>query len=27
LMAYTVEPVLKTPCLSGIEIKMEKVRT
>ena len=24
LMEYTVEPVLKTPCLSGIEIKIEK---
>ncbi|MFZ2196753.1 MAG: NADH-quinone oxidoreductase subunit NuoG [Thermodesulfovibrionales bacterium] len=27
LMEYTLEPVLKTPCLDGIEIKVEKVRT
>lgn len=26
LMEYTIEPVLKTPCLDGIEIKVEKVR-
>jgi predicted molibdopterin-dependent oxidoreductase YjgC len=26
LMAYTLEPVLKTPCLDGIEIQVEKVR-
>ncbi len=27
LMEYTLEPVLKTPSLDGIEIKVEKVRT
>jgi hypothetical protein len=25
LMEYTLEPVLKTPCLDGIEIQVEKV--
>jgi hypothetical protein len=27
LMEYSIEPVLKTPCLDGIEIQVEKVRT
>jgi NADH-quinone oxidoreductase chain G len=27
LMEYTIEPVLKSPCLDGIEIQVEKVRT
>jgi predicted molibdopterin-dependent oxidoreductase YjgC len=27
LMEYTIEPVLKTPCLDGTEIQIEKVRT
>jgi formate dehydrogenase major subunit/formate dehydrogenase alpha subunit len=27
LMEFTLEPVLKTPCLDGIEIRVEKVRT
>jgi hypothetical protein len=26
LMEYAIEPVLKTPCLDGIEIQVEKVR-
>ena len=26
LMKYTVEPVLQTPCLDGMEIKVEKVQ-
>ena len=26
LMEYTIEPVLKTPCLEGIEIQVDKVR-
>jgi formate dehydrogenase major subunit/formate dehydrogenase alpha subunit len=26
LMEYTIEPVLKTPCLDGIEIQVDKVR-
>ena len=27
LTEYTIEPILKTPCLDGIEIKVEKVRS